>query len=322
MATVVCLNTNKKEEIGADEFTTVNIVDGQQRLTTLIILLKAISKQLDAKKQLEKDLKKKLNALLVKGDKRLILLQTNHDSYRTFTDYLKEGTVPEKGTIQTQADLNLVTAFAECEAFVKEWLENNRLIDLLRILRNRLGFIFYVLDDEGSVYTVFEVLNSRGLEVDWLDKCKSMLMGIAFEKFKGKVASEHHQDLHKTWGGIYRLLGTKQILGEEILRFAATLKHDTELSKTLSSEDAFDFFRSYCAEKPTRILEVGKWLYEVTNQLTLLNSNPRLSAVTDIAHARLFGNCYSTIQQNCQEGARRDIRYLGACYFQNIWSLS
>ena len=28
MATVVCLNTNKKEEIGADEFTTVNIVDG------------------------------------------------------------------------------------------------------------------------------------------------------------------------------------------------------------------------------------------------------------------------------------------------------
>lgn len=289
MATVVCLDTNKKEEIGADEFTTVNIVDGQQRLTTLIILLKAISKLLDAKKQQEKELKKKLNALLVKGDKRLILLQTNHDSYRIFTDYLKEGTVPEKDKIQTQADLNLVTAFTECEAFVKEWLAKKRnLIDLLRILRNRLGFIFYVLDDEGSVYTVFEVLNSRGLEVDWLDKCKSMLMGIAFEKFKGKVASEHHQDLHKTWGSIYRLLGTKQILGEEILRFAATLKHDTELSKTLSSEGAFDFFRSYCTEKPTRIIEVGKWLYEVTNHLTLLYSNPRLSAVTDIAHARLL----------------------------------
>jgi Protein of unknown function DUF262/Protein of unknown function (DUF1524) len=289
MATVVCLNTNKKEEIGADEFTTVNIVDGQQRLTTLIILLKAISKQLDAKKQQEKELKKKLNALLVKGDKRLILLQTNHDSYRIFIDYLKDGTVPEGSKIQTQADLNLVEAFTECEAFVKEWLEKKRnLIDLLRILRNRLGFVFYVLDDEGSVYTVFEVLNSRGLEVDWLDKCKSMLMGIAFEKFKGKVASEHHQDLHKTWGGIYRLLGTKHILGEEILRFAATLKHDTELSKTLSSEDAFDFFRSYCTEKPTRILEVGKWLYDVTDQLTILYSNPRLSAVTDIAHARLL----------------------------------
>ncbi|WP_282434004.1 hypothetical protein [Desulfosporosinus lacus] len=38
--------------------------------------------------------------------------------------------------------------------------------------------------DESTVYTVFEVLNSRGLEVDWIDKCKSMLMGIDFERFK------------------------------------------------------------------------------------------------------------------------------------------
>lgn len=289
MATVVCLNTNKKEEIGADEFTTVNIVDGQQRLTTLIILLKAISKQLDSKNHVEKDLKKRLNELLVKGDKRLILLQTNHDSYRIFTDYLKDGSIPEKSKIQTQADLNLLMAFTECEAFVKSWLEKKRsLIDLLRILRNRLGFIFYVLDDEGSVYTVFEVLNSRGLEVDWLDKSKSMLMGIAFEKFKGRAASEHHQELHNIWSSIYRLLGTRQILGEEILRFAATLKHDSEPSKTLSSEDAFDFFRAYCTAKPTRVLEVGKWLYDVTNQITSLYCNPRLSAVTDIAHARLL----------------------------------
>ena len=66
---------------------------------------------------------------------------------------------------------------------------------MLRILRNRLGFIFYVLDDEGSVYTVFEVLNSRGLEVDWLDKSKSMLMGIAFEKFKGR---EQHLNIIKS----------------------------------------------------------------------------------------------------------------------------
>jgi hypothetical protein len=289
MATVVCLNTKEKEEIGADEFTTVNIVDGQQRLTTLIILLKAISKQLDTKKTPEKDLKKRLNELLVKGDKRLILLQTNHDSYRIFTDYLKEGTILEKSKIQTNADLNLFTAFNECEDFIQNWVENGRsLIELLRILRNRLGFIFYVLDDEGSVYTVFEVLNSRGLEVDWLDKTKSMLMGIAFEKFKGKAASEHQQELHKTWSSIYRLLGTKQIHGEEILRFAATLKHDSELSRTLSAEDAFDFFRTYCNEKPYRILEVGKWLCDVTNQLTLLQTNPRLSAVTDIAHARLL----------------------------------
>ena len=59
-------------------------------------------------------------------------------------------------------------------------------MDLVILLKSKLYFILHVIDDEGSVYTVFEVLNSRGLEVDWLDKCKSMLMGIAFEKLKGK----------------------------------------------------------------------------------------------------------------------------------------
>lgn len=42
MASVVCLNRNIRETVGADEFATLDVVDGQQRLTTLIILLKAI----------------------------------------------------------------------------------------------------------------------------------------------------------------------------------------------------------------------------------------------------------------------------------------
>lgn len=46
MSTVVCLQTNKKEEVGSIEFVLSYIVDGQQRITTLIILLKALAKAL------------------------------------------------------------------------------------------------------------------------------------------------------------------------------------------------------------------------------------------------------------------------------------
>ena len=49
MATIVCLR-QKEVQLGTDLFTKLDIVDGQQRLTTLIILLKAISLALDKKK--------------------------------------------------------------------------------------------------------------------------------------------------------------------------------------------------------------------------------------------------------------------------------
>src|SRR5947209_5735315 len=48
MATVVAL-AREIRNIGADEYRTVELVDGQQRVTTLVILLKAIEKQLDDK---------------------------------------------------------------------------------------------------------------------------------------------------------------------------------------------------------------------------------------------------------------------------------
>ena len=289
MATIVCLNKEIVEEFDADEYSTLDIVDGQQRLTTLIILLKALAKNLNSKTAPEKDLKKALKNLLVKGDDRLILLQTNHDLAGIFSEYIKEGKLPDKNKIVTHADLKLQQAFNECEQFVEEWRKKHKdIVGLLKLLKNRLGFIFYTLNDEGSVYTVFEVLNSRGLEVDWLDKCKSMLMGIAFDKFKGATASEHIKTLHTTWSKIYHKLGTSKIPGHEILRFAATLKQQREPRKTLSSDASYEFFKDYCLAKSTNVLEVGNLLYDVTLHLESLYSNRRLSAVTNIAHARLL----------------------------------
>ena len=89
MATIVCLQTNQTEEIGTDELERVDIVDGQQRLTTLIILLKAIAIFLEKSGgELEKAEADKLNELIVKDNGRLILLQTNHVSKVMFANYL------------------------------------------------------------------------------------------------------------------------------------------------------------------------------------------------------------------------------------------
>ena len=55
-----------------------------------------------------------------------------------------------------------------CET--KDWLEKQGdPLRLISVLKNRLFFLFHEIEDEAAVYTVFEVLNSRGLDVTWFD---------------------------------------------------------------------------------------------------------------------------------------------------------
>lgn len=108
MSTVVCLQTREKEEVGADEFGIFHVVDGQQRLITLIILLKALAKKLSLGSDLEQKESSKLSELLVKENGRLILLQTNHDSKRLFRNYLEKGEIPSEENVETLADRNMI----------------------------------------------------------------------------------------------------------------------------------------------------------------------------------------------------------------------
>ena len=80
----------------------------------------------------------------------------------------------------------------ECKAIEADWQSGgNSLEDLVSLLKNRLTFVFHDIGDEALVYTVFEVLNSRGLAVSWFDRLKSMLMAIVFESDTGKLHKEN-----------------------------------------------------------------------------------------------------------------------------------
>lgn len=286
MATVVGLRREQKT-IVTDNFRVVEIVDGQQRITTLVILLKAIAKLLNRELSAEKRLAEELHELLVKqDDMSLILLQTNHDRSHYFANYIRSGEYPPIQEAETLADRELLQAFKQCEQFVDRWSNN---IELLTIIKNQLTFIFHELDDEATVYTVFEVLNNRGLRVSWLDRLKSMLMAIAFQGSRGNAA-EHIKELHQIWGEVYGCIGLQQGLSTEGLRFAGTLKAPDRVSKTYSEERAVVSLREECGTSASNAIEVSHWLLKVTTAVDrfLRDRNRSQAAVTDIAQARLL----------------------------------
>ena len=293
MATIVGLRRGERR-ISTSQYHVVDIVDGQQRITTLVLLLKAIERTLPPDDEEAQELKK----LLVKRDETSpILLQTNHDRSRYCANYLRSGVFPSIDEAQTLADRELLSAIHECEAFVNdEWDDG---IELLGIIKNQLTFIFHEIDREAAVYTVFEVLNNRGLDVSWLDKLKSRLMAIAFADDQGNN-DQHIRELHDIWGEIYATIGLRQDLSAEALRFGATLRSPSQVSRLFSEKNAVDHLMKGC-QSTSETINVSNWLLEVTKAFdTFLDyTNSTRKAVNKIVHARMLG--LAIIMRECPD---------------------
>ena len=290
MATVVGLRRDTVP-IVTDEYDVIEIVDGQQRLTTLVILLKVIAQELEAsltdddKAALttEARLERELQELLVKQDElSLILLQTNHDRSQHFANFLREGTSPPISEAQTLADRELLRAIHECKSFVKKWGDPT---ELLRLLKNQLWFIFHETHNEEAVYTVFEVLNNRGLEVSWLAKLKSRLMEVVFETDQGN-RPEHIGELHSIWGAFYGTVGLHESVDIEALTFAATLRFH-RISRFLGEGNAVERLMKEVDTNVVKTIEVSNWLLKVVKAVNRLQSEMR-QPVTKIRQARLL----------------------------------
>jgi hypothetical protein len=231
-----------------------------------------------------------IGKILVKDDGNLLLLQTNNINQYLFNRYLREGIPPSDEDVQTHADRNLSTAIQEIDKFLNRWEETHgSLMELLRLIRNRVGFVAYDTEESRAVYTVFECLNSRGLDVDWLDKLKSVLMGIAVGHSKSdQAAVDKISELNDIWAKIYGEMATYPVSGQEIVRIAATLFVGGEGGKPLSAEDSLEYLRSFCttAEKA---ITCSEWIYSTTIHLVQLSRSPQWRVITRIIQVRVLG---------------------------------
>ena len=232
-----------------------NIIDGQQRLATLSLISLAIIKRLndlvESKQEDDENTERieklkeqyigKRDAVSLRYSNKLQLNENNGSFYRSFLVQLREPI-----NIQREPTSNklLNKAFNYFYEKVKEVFgagqNGQALADFLQNqIAEKLLFIQIIVKNDIDAYTVFETLNSRGIELSISDLLKNYLLSITAESDEDKrQAKEQWQriiqitDLDKFptflryfWHSRYEIVRKEQLF--KALRNSVKTKEDT-----------------------------------------------------------------------------------------------
>ena len=160
--------------------TQYEIIDGQQRMTSLLLLLVAIIHSDKSKKQ-------RLYMTKVGRDNKkpyLLKLGVKEDD-EFLTSIIESKKIEPSTNSQTLMD----DAYKRFEKEIKTKASNYNADELIEHLLNNIHFIPYLVDDESVAINLFSSINDRGLELAAFDKLKSFFIYFS-GKNQDKSASE------------------------------------------------------------------------------------------------------------------------------------
>lgn len=168
--TLVAVKNNSVQDF--DHF---EIVDGQQRLTTLIILLSCIAHDFSRLNMAApEDLRR---CFIEEGSnfgstRRKFQLSDEQDSL--FWQMINEPDSPV--TIKNKGHQNIVDAFDQLRDWIQEPKNEASIDEIYEYVTNSLGFLLYAPENSKEIGIMFEVINNRGKPLSELEKVKNYLM--------------------------------------------------------------------------------------------------------------------------------------------------
>lgn len=221
LGSIICINTTV-DAINSLKF---EVVDGQQRITTLSIFLTALYSCLSKnREELDDDqqsdllqLKKRL--VLKKTDDEIRIIPQRQNS--NLDDYLsllsEHGIIAKRSTPKNAGNRRIYHAFNYFKKRIDEVIKNEeqKIAAVFKILDKINSAIFVKIDvaNHSDAYTLFESLNDRGTPLTAVDLIKNLL--LAKLDLKGSASLDYY---FGRWTEVLNNLGDDYSVQERFFR--------------------------------------------------------------------------------------------------------
>ena len=227
----IVIYQSKQEKIsyGVKKSDQVDIIDGQQRLTTCSLYLSIIINKLIESG--EKGYEDERHIYLYSGsDSKLILNNDTSDFYYALISR-------EQANVRTNNlhQQRLQNAYDYLKRHIEEQIEQREngltyLKNLFDVITGKMNFTFYSIEEESEIGMTFELMNARGKELSILEKLKNYLMYWIYRNVKDKK-KELTDSINRVWKDVYDNIAKCAGNEEQCLRIAWILYHIPDRKK-------------------------------------------------------------------------------------------
>lgn len=195
------------------------IIDGQQRITTLYLLLKVLVDRISKSKQDE--LKK---ILIGDSDRPKIKLLGADEAWMNSFIFNSPDIIPEKRSQQ-----NILEVYKYFQDVTSSY-DSEKIEDIIAFMQLRLSFLIFKVESQGQAIKMFSSINDRGLPLKTLDKVKSILMLYDHLCLKEGLKEEINDSFEVIFDSYDKIFTNKDTLGVGGRGVLGTLDEDTVFS--------------------------------------------------------------------------------------------